>query len=269
MSTLLAIITGIGLLLFAIITQGGIATFLSVPSMMIVLGGTLAAIFISFPLPRVLKVMGVLVQIFKKDIQSPTWVIALIVRMSFKARQQSLLSLESDSKGIDNRFVRLGLEMVIDGHPAPLIRDVLETELDFVQVRHRKGEHIFRTAGKFAPSFGLIGTLIGLVQMLQTFGGAGGQAAEALGKGMSLALITTFYGSMLANLFFLPVAEKLKSRTDDEVLRTQIIIEGILMLQAGMNPRIIERKLNSYLPPDERVSHYEQMIKRQRGRGAE
>ncbi len=265
MSTLLAIITGIGLLLFAIITQGGIGTFINAPSMMIVLGGTLAAVFISFPLPRVLKVMGVLTQIFKKDIQSPTWVIAYMVRLSMKARQQSLLSLEKDIKAIDNRFIRLGLEMVIDGHPSPLIRDVLETELDFVQIRHRKGEQIFRTAGKFAPSFGLIGTLIGLVQMLQTFGSSAAGASAALGQGMAVALITTFYGAMMANLFFLPVAEKLRSRTDEEVLRTQIIIEGTLMLQAGMNPRIIERKLNSYLPPDERASYYEQIIKKQRG----
>lgn len=266
MATFLAIITGIALFFFAIISQGGVEVFISAPSMMIVLGGTLAAVFISFPLPSVLKVSGVLLQIFKKDIQNPSWVIALMVRLSFKARQKSLLSLEQDIDSIDNRIIKLGLEMVIDGHPAQLIRDVLETELDFVQIRHRRGEHIFRTAGKFAPSFGLIGTLIGLVQMLQTLGATGSDAANSLGHGMALALITTFYGAVLANLFFLPVAEKLKSRTDDEVLRTQIIIEGVLMLQAGMNPRIIERKLNSYLPPEQRASYYEEILKRQSGR---
>ena len=265
MSTFLAIITGIALLFFAIITQGGVGVFINIPSIMIVLGGTLAALFISFPLPAVLKVMGVLVQIFKKDIQSPTWVIALMVRMSFKARQQSLLALEQEIKTVDNRFIKLGLEMVIDGHPAELIKEVMETELDFVQIRHRRGEHIFRTAGRFAPAFGLIGTLIGLVQMLQALGSTTAAAATALGQGMAVALITTFYGAMMANLFFMPVAEKLKSRTDDEVLRTQIVIEGIQMLQAGMNPRIIERKLNSYLPPEQRASYYDQMVRRQKG----
>jgi len=265
MSTFLAIITGIALLFFAIITQGGVGVFINIPSIMIVLGGTLAALFISFPLPAVLKVMGVLVQIFKKDIQSPTWVIALMVRMSFKARQQSLLALEQEIKTVDNRFIKLGLEMVIDGHPAELIKEVMETELDFVQIRHRRGEHIFRTAGRFPPAFGLIGTLIGLVQMLQALGSTTAAAATALGQGMAVALITTFYGAMMANLFFMPVAEKLKSRTDDEVLRTQIVIEGIQMLQAGMNPRIIERKLNSYLPPEQRASYYDQMVRRQKG----
>jgi len=265
MSTFLAIITGIALLFFAIITQGGVGVFINIPSIMIVLGGTLAALFISFPLPAVLKVMGVLVQIFKKDIQSPTWVIALMVRMSFKARQQSLLALEQEIKTVDNRFIKLGLEMVIDGHPAELIKEVMETELDFVQIRHRRGEHIFRTAGRFAPAFGLIGTLIGLVQMLQALGSTTAAAATALGQGMAVALITTFYGAMMANLFFMPVAEKLKARTDDEVLRTQIVIEGIQMLQAGMNPRIIERKLNSYLPPEQRASYYDQMVRRQKG----
>ncbi len=264
MATLLAIVTGIVLLFIAIITQGGVEVFINPSAAMIVLGGTLAAVFISFPLPAVLRVMGVLLQIFKKDIQNPAWVIALMVRLSFKARQQSLLSLEQDMAKIDNRFIRLGLEMVIDGHPAQLIKEVLETELDFVQIRHRRGEHIFRTAGKFAPAFGLIGTLIGLVQMLQALGSTDASASEALGQGMAVALITTFYGAMLANLFFMPVAEKLKARTDDEALRTQIVIEGIQMLQAGMNPRIIERKLNSYLPPEQRASHYDEILKRQR-----
>ncbi|GMT41659.1 MAG: flagellar motor protein MotP [bacterium] len=264
MSTFLAILTGITLFFIAILNQGGFEVFINVPALMIVLGGTTAAVFISFPLPSVMRVSGVLLQIFKKDIQNPSWVIALMVRLSFKARQQSLLSLEQDITAINNRFIKLGLELVIDGHPAQLIREVLETELNFVQSRHRRGEHIFRTAGRFAPAFGLIGTLIGLVQMLQSLGSSTTGAASALGQGMAVALITTFYGAIMANLFFLPVSEKLKSRTNDEALRTQIIIEGVLMLQAGMNPRIIERKLNSYLPPEQRASYYEEILKRQR-----
>ncbi len=266
MATFLAIITGIVLMGWAIMLGGGLGAFLDLPSAMIVLGGTAAGVFIAFPLPQVARVAGVLTQIFKKDLQSPGWVIGLFVRLSFKARQQSLLSLEEDMKKIDNRFIRQGLEMVIDGHPGQLIREVLETELDFVQVRHRKGEHIFRTAGKFAPSFGLIGTLIGLVQMLGAIGaGTGGQSdTKALGQGMAVALITTFYGALMSNLFFMPVSEKLKARTDEEVLRTIIIIEGIIMLQAGVNPRIIERKLNSYLPPHQRVAYYEEILRRQR-----
>ncbi|MFV1951178.1 MAG: motility protein A [Nitrospinota bacterium] len=263
MSTILGIVSGVALLFIAIFRQGGFEIFLSIPSIMITFGGTLAALFISFPLPRVFNVMGVLMQIFRRDIQPPSWVIALMVRLAMKARQRSLLSLEEDIRTSNNRFIRLGLEMVIDGHPAEFIRDVLETESDFVQVRHRGGEHIFRTGGKFAPAFGLIGTLIGLIAMLRSIGGIA--SAEKLGSGMAMALLTTFYGAMMANLFFMPVAEKLRSRTDDEMLRTRIIIEGVIMIQAGINPRIIERKLNSFLPPDLRAAHYQTILKGTRG----
>ncbi len=261
MSTFLAIISGVSLLFFAIFQQGGFEIFFNVPALMITMGGTLAAIFISFPLPRVLRVAGASLQIFRKDVEKPLWAIAVMVRMALKARQKSLLSLEGDIKKVHNRFLKIGLEMVIDGHPGDTIRDVLETESDFVQIRHRSGAHIFQTSGKFAPAFGLIGTLIGLVAMLRGMGGGGEDAAKYLGSGMAVALLTTFYGAMLANLFFFPVAEKLRSRTEDEALTTRIIIEGIIMIQAGVNPRMIERKLNSFLPPHLRAQHYERSLR--------
>jgi len=204
--------------------------------------------------------MTAMIQAFKPDIQQPSWVIGLMVRLAYKARKESLFSLEDDANKVNNRYIRLGLEMIIDGHTPEMIRDVLETELDFMELRHSQGELVFRSGGKFSPSFGLIGTLIGLVAMLRNLGVTGGM--KNLGTGMAVALITTFYGAMMANLFFLPMADKLKSRTIDEVLRTRIIIEGIIMLQGGMNPRLIEKKLNSFLPPDLRTNYYEQMIKR-------
>lgn len=256
-------------MLLAMSMGAGLEHFVDPPAMMIVFGGTTAAIFISFPLMHVLRVSSVLLQIFRADVESPGWIIGLMVRLSFKARQQSLLALEEDMKKVENRFIRLGLEMVIDGHPGPLIRDVLETELDFIQIRHRKGEHVFRAAGKLAPAFGLIGTVIGLVQMLLALAesSSGGSSTNALAKGMAVALMTTFYGTLLSNLFFVPISEKLRNRTDEETLTTQIAIEGVLMLQAGVNPRIIERKLNSFLPPQQRVSYYNEIIRRQRGGG--
>jgi len=264
LTTFIGIVTGVGLLFYAILTQGGVNVFISAPSFMIVGGGTFAALLISYPLPRILRVMGVMMQIFKKELQTPSWVIKLMVELSFKARQESLLALEKDIKDIDNRIAKLGLELVVDGHPAALIREVLETELDFVEVRHRGGEHMFRTAGRFAPAFGLIGTLIGLVTMLRSM--SGGDTSTGIGEGMALALITTFYGAMMANLFFIPIAEKLKARTDDEMLVNRIIIEGLLMIQGGINPRIIERKLNSFLPPHLREEYYEEVLKDRRKR---
>ncbi|MBI5816283.1 MAG: MotA/TolQ/ExbB proton channel family protein [Nitrospinae bacterium] len=261
MSTFIGIAVGVGLLFYAILTQGGPRIFWDPHGLMIVLGGTFGAILISYPLPRVLKVVGVLLQIFKREIQRPSWVIRLMVELSFKARQKSLLSLEEDLKKIENRIVKLGLELVIDGQPGHLIREVLETELDFVQARHRAGEHIFRSAARFAPAFGLIGTLIGLVTMMRGMaGGAGESQTNIIGQGMSVALVGTFYGAMLSNLFFGPVAEKLRSRSDDEMLVNRIIIEGVLMIQGGVNPRIIERKLNSFLPPELRASYYDRLL---------
>ncbi|MBI5749484.1 MAG: MotA/TolQ/ExbB proton channel family protein [Nitrospinae bacterium] len=263
MSTILGIIIGISLLFVAIFVEGGgIGYFINPASMMIVIGGVIAAIFIGFPLPRVMGVFRAAAQAFRADIQQPSWVIGLIVRLAVKARQQSLLALEGEADRINNRFIRLGLEMVIDGQPSDLIRDVLDTELDVLQVRHRAGGHILRTAAKLSPAFGLIGTLIGLISMLRSLGAEAGMGG--LGKGMAISLVSTFYGVMGTNLLFLPLAEKLRSRTDDEVLRTKIITEGILMLQAGANPRVIERKLNSFLPPDLRMSHYEKIIKKMR-----
>lgn len=268
MTTIIGIIIGISLLFIAIFVEGGgIGYFINPPSMMIVVGGTIAAIFISFPFPRVMGVFKAAAQAFRRDIQQPSWVIALMVRLAFKARQKSLLSLEEDIHTINNRFIRLGLEMVIDGHSSELIRDVLETELDFLQMRHRGGGHIFRTAAKLSPAFGLIGTLIGLIAMLRSLGAEAGMSG--LGAGMAISLVSTFYGVMSTNLFFLPMAEKLRSRTDDEVLRTRIIIEGVIMLQAGTNPRVLERKLNSFLPPDLRASHYERILKKTKVETAE
>ncbi|HJP17453.1 MAG TPA: MotA/TolQ/ExbB proton channel family protein [Nitrospinota bacterium] len=267
MSTFLGIVSGSALLFYAIIQQGGFAVFVNPPALMIVMGGTLAAIFISFPLPRVLKVAQASLQIFRKDIEKPLWAIAMIVRLAVKARQKSLMSLEKDMKTIRNRFLRMGLEMIIDGHPGEVIRDVLETESDFVQIRHRSGAHIFQTSGKYSPAFGLIGTLIGLVAMMRGLGGGDENAAKQLGMGMAVALLTTFYGAMMANLFFFPIAEKLRSRSEDESLTTRIVIEGILMIQAGINPRMIERKLNSFLPPHLRAKHFDRAVKgRAKGR---
>lgn len=267
MSTILGIVASIGILFGAIASEGGgLGSYIHIPAMIIVGGGTLAAVFTSFPLPNVIRVAKVLVQIFKKDIEEPSWAISFMVRLSMKARQQSLLSLETDMRTVHNRFIRQGLEMIIDGHPGELIREVLETEVALVRSRHIGGANIFISAAKYAPAFGLIGTLVGLVAMFKSMGGSGhgGESGMGgLGKGMSVALLTTFYGAMLSNLFLSPIAEKLRNRSDDEILSINIIIEGLLMIQSGLNPRLLEKKLNSFLAPHQRVAHYDTMSKQQ------
>ena len=140
--------------------------------------------------------------------------------------------------------------MVVDGHPPEMIREILEIEMAAMRARHQDGERIFRTASRLAPAFGLVGTLIGLIAMLRGLSGPG--AADSVGPGMAVAMVATFYGAMSSNLLFQPIAEKLRARSEAELLRNRMILAGLLMIQSGMHPRLIELKLNAYLPPEQR-----------------
>ena len=248
MSTIIGITAGLVLLFAAIVQQGGFSVFFNVYALMIALGGTFAATFISFPLPQVMRTFGILFNVFRSDVESPLDYIRQIINLSIKARRYSVLSLEQNARLARHRLLRVGLEMLVDGHGPETIREVLETEIEFMMDRHSAGAKIFRTAGRYAPAFGLIGTLIGLIAMLRAVA-AGGNNVKAIGSGMAVALVTTFYGALLANLFFYPVAEKLHFRTSEEILLARVILDGILLLQQGTNPRVIERKLNAHLPP--------------------
>ncbi len=260
MSTVIGILVGGGLLFYAILTKGGVNIFYDPSSLMIVFGGTLAAVLISFPLPRVVGVFRVLKNVFRKEISDASAYISVVVRLAHKARKESILSLQNDVEKVKNRFLSMGLRLIIDGQPPELVRAVMETELEGLLARHEEGAHIFRTMGRFSPAFGLIGTLIGLISMLRSISGG----VETVGPGMAIAMVTTFYGALASNLFFLPIAEKLESRSEKEVFQIRIIIEGVLMIQEGGNPRLIEQKLNAYLEPEQRIQHFERMIRRER-----
>jgi len=250
MSSLIGILSGAALLFIAIIEQGGAGVFLNLHALMIVFGGITAALIISYPLPTVVRVFGVLLQIFRREIESPGWVVRLMTKLSQKARRTSLLSLEEDLKLIHDKTLREGIQMVVDGHPPEMIREILEIEMAAMRARHQDGERIFRTASRLAPAFGLVGTLIGLIAMLRGLSGPG--AADSVGPGMAVAMVATFYGAMSSNLLFQPIAEKLRARSEAELLRNRMILAGLLMIQSGMHPRLIELKLNAYLPPDQR-----------------
>ncbi len=265
MSSAIGFFVGSGLLFYAILTQGGIGIFVDPGSLMIVGGGTFAAVLISFPLARVVGVFKVLKNVFGKEITDASAYIAAVVRLAHKARKESILSLQNDAQNVQNRFMRMGLQLVIDGQPPEMVRSVLETELEGLLARHDEGARIFKSAGRFAPAFGLIGTLIGLIAMLRSLSGG----TENLGPGMAVALITTFYGALSSNLFFLPIADKLENRSEKEVLQVTIIIEGILMIQEGGNPRLIEQKLNAHLEPEARIAHFDRMLRREKSQTAE
>ena len=247
LATIIGIISGITLLGAAIAVDGTLRGFLNLPSLLVVLGGTVAATLVNHSLPEVARVFGMVRVAFTDRSYSGREIIDQLVSLAEKARREGLLAMEEEATQIEDSFLRKGIQLIVDGTDPDLVRNVLEIELAFQEERHRAGQAIFEDMGAYAPAFGMIGTLIGLINMLADI-----DDAEKIAPGMALALITTLYGSVLANLIFLPLAGKLRSRSDEEVLYRQIMLEGILSIQAGENPRLVEEKLTAFLPPQQR-----------------
>jgi len=243
-TTLLGFLGGIGCLLFAILMGSGIGTFIHIPSMLIVVGGTFSATLINFPLPEIMKIVSAAIKTFKSDTLDPLDPIPLMISAAETTRREGLLSLENSVEDIEDDFLKLGMRLIIDGTDPEEVRGILETELDCLEERHNRGQQLFLAMAKYAPGFGMVGTLVGLIAMLKSM-----DDPSSIGPSMSIALITTFYGAVLANLVFMPIAGKLKARTADESLIRRLVLEGILMIQAQTNPRYISQKLVAYLPP--------------------
>ncbi|MBM3282719.1 MAG: motility protein A [Euryarchaeota archaeon] len=248
-ATIIGIIGGLGCIAYGILQGAGVASFIHIPSLMITLGGTIAATLINFPLPEILKIWKTAINVFKSHGFDPSTPIPLIISYAEKSRQEGLLSLEDSVYDLGDEFFSLGMRLIIDGTDPEQVRDIMEIELAFLEERHSKGQRVFTSMAKYSPAFGMIGTLIGLISMLKDI-----NDPSTIGPSMAVALITTFYGSLMANLVFMPIAGKLKTRTADEVLMRRIILEGILMIQAQVNPRYINQKLIAFLPPTLRKS---------------
>lgn len=258
-ATLLGFILGFVFLLWGISLTGTIGTFIHLPSLVLVLGGAVSATIISLPLKKFINSFKILKNIIASKDTKPYNVIQDIVDLANIARKEGLLALEDASEKVNDSFLRKGSMLIVDGTDPELVRSILETELSFLEERHRDGQGIFETLGSFAPAFGMIGTLIGLINMLKDL-----EDPARVGPNMSVALITTFYGSLFANLIFLPIANKLKIRSKEEILVKELIVEGLLSIQAGENPRIIEEKLKTFLSPEQRTS----IMKEAEGEGA-
>jgi chemotaxis protein MotA len=244
-ASVVGVVAGLSFILLAMILGGvPVTTFVHLPSMMIVLGGTTAATLINYPLKDVLGVVRTVRNAFFFEEQRPAEMIELLVSFATKARREGILTLESELDNVDDPFLVRGIRLAIDGTAPELIQDILTTELSYVESRHTLGQGIFMMMGTFSPAFGMIGTLIGLIAMLRAL-----EDPSQIGQGMAVALITTFYGASLANLIFLPLSGKLRTRTGSEVLMKEVIIEGILSIQSGDNPRIVEQKLKAFISP--------------------
>lgn len=247
LATVIGIALAFGLVVSGIMSGSSLMVFVDVPSMLIVGGGTLGATLVNYPLPHMLGVLRVFKQAFLTKSQSPAQIITQFMEYANRARREGILALEPLLRDIKDDFLRKGLQLTVDGLEPQTIQEILQTEVSYLEDRHEAGANLLATMGSVAPALGMIGTVIGLVQMLQRM-----SDPSSIGPAMAVALITTFYGALLANLVFNPMSGKLKLRSKEEVLVREMIVEGVLSISKGENPRIIEEKLNSYLPPKER-----------------
>ncbi|MDI6870357.1 MAG: motility protein A [Bacillota bacterium] len=246
-ASIIGLVGGAALLVWAIAMGSPLQAFVHLPSMLITYGGTAMAMFVQFPLESIKEIPRIMRKVFVVKKQDPTEVIAMMVGFAQKARREGLLALEDEAQQLDDEFLKKGIQLVVDGTDPQLVRNILEVELTFLEERHSSGAGILVFWAATAPGFGMVGTLIGLIQMLGNL-----NDPSSLGPGMATALITTFYGALAANWVFNPMAQKLKARSSEEILLKEVMIEGILSIQAGENPRIVEEKLKAFLAPGER-----------------
>ncbi|MCX7841911.1 MAG: MotA/TolQ/ExbB proton channel family protein [Clostridia bacterium] len=247
LATLIGIAAGMVCLVVSILLGGSLLDFYDTPSVFIVIGGGMASVLISYRISEIAKVMKVVIKAFISKEADTESTINMLVKMSDKARREGLLALEADLETIDDNFIKQSLQMVVDGIETEVIREYMDLEIQNIQMRHGKGQSIFKTMGALFPAWGMIGTLIGLINLLKAL-----NDPSKIGPAMAVALITTFYGSVIANFVCIPIANKLKLKSDEEIRIKEMIIEGIVSIQAGENPRIMEHKLKLFLPPDRR-----------------
>ena len=253
LASVIGLAAGIGFILFAIVSGGNIGTFIDVKSMLIVGGGTAGATLINYPLTEVLGVIKVVQKAFLHKEETPIGIIKTLVSFAETARREGILSLEQQAASLDDEFLKTGITLAVDGTEPEHIRDIMTTEINYIAERHRTGSGIFESMGMYAPAFGMIGTLIGLVAMLSKM-----NDPSTIGPSMAIALITTLYGALMANLIFLPIAGKLKARSASEILVKELCVEGIMSIQSGDNPRIVEDKLKAFIAPSLRQAEEEE-----------
>lgn len=245
-STVLGFVIGVFCIIASISMGGGKLTegFLDAPSAFIVIGGTIAAMLVAYPIPKLLEGLKTIKYAFNKQEIDPTEVIQKINDLALSARKEGLLALEEIAQNMDDPFLQKGILLIVDGTDAELLRSILETEIAFVENRHKDNQKVWESMADLGPAWGMLGTLIGLIIML-------GQLSDpsSLGPKMAVALVTTFYGSLIANFIATPIANKLKLNSSDEILHKQVMVEGLLSIQAGENPRVIEEKLKAFLSP--------------------
>lgn len=252
LASIIGLIVCFGMLIFGIIDAGGVAavgSYLDFPSALITFGGSFSAVLTQYSLSEYIAGFKSISLIFKVPTANTAEVIQKIIELSNVARKEGLLSLEEAATDLDEPFLRKGILLIVDGTDPELVRAIMETELMSLDDRHKAKIGFWDNIASMGPAWGMIGTLVGLVNMLNNM-----EDASAIGPAMAVALITTLYGSLLANWIATPVANKLRANNGSEMMIKEIMIEGLLSIQAGENPRVIEEKLKSFLAPSDRVA---------------
>ena len=247
LATLVGLLGAFGIIIAAIVVGGSAIIFVNPPSLLIVVGGTLFAVLMKFPMGHFFSAFKVAAKAFFNKAEDPLRLINEGVQLAHIARKEGVLGLEG--RDIDNEFLQRGIQLSVDGHEPEFVRAMLGKDINLTIDRHERGQAIFKAIGDVAPAMGMIGTLIGLVQMLSAM-----DDPKAIGPAMAVALLTTLYGAVIANAFALPIADKLAHRSQEERLNKALILETINAIQEGLNPRVMEELLKTYLPPSKRDS---------------
>ena len=266
LGTLIGLLAGIGIIILGIISAGGkIAWFWNFNSILIVLGGTFAATMVNLPLKAVTNVFNILKNVFSAEDYNYTGIIEEVVKKATKARKDGLLALEADLSTMEDGFFKNGIELAINERDAKRLRTFLNLEMNNIQSRHIAGQELFLYMASYAPAFGMLGTVLGLIIMMMNFTSGGGdldlgadysvaERFSELLRGMGLALITTFYGVFMANMIFLPIGGKLKRRSENEMMLKNIVVEGIISIHAREHPILIREKLMTFVPSQYRYN---------------
>lgn len=242
-TTIAGLLIGLVCIIVSIPIGGGeLSGFIDGGSIFIVFGGVIAATIASYPMSVLKNLIKIMSTAFKANNVDLSKEVDNIIDLANVARREGILALEERVAATDDPFLKKGIMLVVDGSDPELVRTIMETELDFISERHQMGQAVLLQMSSYSPAFGMIGTLIGLINMLAKL-----DDPSALGPGMATALVTTFYGSFLANMIFTPLAKKLGVMSSEEYLRKEMALEGLLSIQDGENPRIIREKLNAFL----------------------
>jgi len=255
-STLIGVVLGLLAVIVGLASGGDLSAYLGIDSavsMVIVLGGAMGAVMVANPKEKSFAFVKIMMSTLKVPQLNYIDTVKTLVSFSEKARREGLLSLEEDGSQLKDEFMKKGVQLIVDGTDPDLLKGMMEIEIDLLESDLSVQANLLGAAGAYAPAFGMIGTVLGLIAMLGALNNP-----DALGPAMAKALITTLYGAVMANGFFLPMSDKLNQRKSIYVLHKQMILEGVLSIQAGDNPRLLEEKLKTFLPPSDKTAYEKQ-----------